>query len=440
MQQTGSAAKAILTGLVSFVVVAVLTYVVFASTGFFESTASVKVISSPPGAAVVIDDEPAGTTPLELDNVQPGVHEFRFILRGYRPAVISRVCVDEIAVEAKLEKLPSAQLDVKTMPDGARVFIDGVDKGRTPLTCQLSPGTHNLSVLKENYDEEMREVKLADGDSKSILLELVPSVESFYTQAIKTSPNDLINYADLIRYYFVKEQYEDVSELVYEGMKVVFEGQPEREGLRRFQQELKKLRAEYEIYTNKLFPKLIPKIRKLAIEHPGRGETMEWLVMDKNAGMEMLFKLIEENPDVPGFRMYLAQTNAASFRYLQRLNAEELEKLIELVINSDEFIEDRETLFNIYRRFATTCISLKHFKGAEKALRKAIDVFPENGRDKDRLLAYYHLVVTLRNQELYDEAIKICEKMLAEDPPRVFKSIFQTESKRAKQLKQKAPK
>ena len=56
-------------------------------------------------------------------------------------------------------------LRVTTEPSGARVYVDGVVRGRTPLEItDLAPGTHQLRVARDGYAEVGREVTLGAQD------------------------------------------------------------------------------------------------------------------------------------------------------------------------------------------------------------------------------------------------------------------------------------
>ena len=47
--------------------------------------------------------------------------------------------------------LPAGQLQVKTAPGGATVWLDGVQKEKTPVTLITTPGSHRLVVLLKGY-------------------------------------------------------------------------------------------------------------------------------------------------------------------------------------------------------------------------------------------------------------------------------------------------
>ena len=64
---------------------------------------------------------------------------------------------------------------VRTMPPGATVVVDGVDRGQTPLSLDDLPyGTHRISISRDGYGSETREVSLSrNAGVASVGIELV---------------------------------------------------------------------------------------------------------------------------------------------------------------------------------------------------------------------------------------------------------------------------
>ncbi len=54
----------------------------------------------------------------------------------------------------------SGVLKIVTDPDGATVYIDEQQRGRTPLTVELAYGAHNIRVVRSGYKTEVREVTI----------------------------------------------------------------------------------------------------------------------------------------------------------------------------------------------------------------------------------------------------------------------------------------
>jgi hypothetical protein len=60
------------------------------------------------------------------------------------------------------------RVTINTTPPGARVMIDGIERGQTPLTTNLSPGTHQIGVRQQGYVDNHRAVNVRAGDNDPI--------------------------------------------------------------------------------------------------------------------------------------------------------------------------------------------------------------------------------------------------------------------------------
>ncbi|RPJ11062.1 MAG: PEGA domain-containing protein [Deltaproteobacteria bacterium] len=123
-----------------------------------------EISSVPSGATVYVNGKPVGTTPYEGKNVSPGSHKVRMEKEGYEPWE-KQVAVEagkRKEVVAELVLLKIGEIEVKSEPAGAKVYLDGKGVGETPLTVsKVSPGRHRVQVVKEGYTphEESLEVK-----------------------------------------------------------------------------------------------------------------------------------------------------------------------------------------------------------------------------------------------------------------------------------------
>ncbi|ALM75537.1 protein kinase domain-containing protein [Thermococcus barophilus] len=82
-------------------------------------------------------------------------------------------------------KKPPAKLIVRTTPSQAKVYINGVYKGLTPLTITLEEGTYDLKIEKEGYETIQEVVTLYPGKTTTISRELksLPLVSKIKTGA-----------------------------------------------------------------------------------------------------------------------------------------------------------------------------------------------------------------------------------------------------------------
>jgi hypothetical protein len=192
-------------------------------------TGTLSVTSSPVGAEVYLDGVYKGTTsgepldslslywdyqPVTITGIPLGLHNLRVTLSGYEDysswVIISND--KEVHVRLKVQSgsttipttvpttiptivptrtpttvpttVPTGQLplsvktgtvSVSSTPTGARVFLDGVDRGTTPVTITGVPmGLHNLRVTLSGYEDYSTRFFLVSGKTVSVTLERIP--------------------------------------------------------------------------------------------------------------------------------------------------------------------------------------------------------------------------------------------------------------------------
>jgi hypothetical protein len=119
-----------------------------------RGNASVIVRSQPEGLSVFVDGSDTGrVTPATVSELTAGDHQV-MLKRGETIVTQMRVTLSDGSAEVidlDTSKLP-AILNVESDPSGARVAVDGEDKGTTPTTVVLSPGSAKLVVTKDGCE------------------------------------------------------------------------------------------------------------------------------------------------------------------------------------------------------------------------------------------------------------------------------------------------
>ncbi len=132
--------------------------------------AAVTVSSTPDGATIRIDGEPAGTTPLTVD-VGEGGHRVEWLLAGYKPRVRSITVVAQEPLTLPTARLvrSDGNLALASEPSGATVQVDGQFRGRTPLDLDLAPAReHRLRFTKTGYEPHTLPVALRSGEQRAL--------------------------------------------------------------------------------------------------------------------------------------------------------------------------------------------------------------------------------------------------------------------------------
>ncbi len=93
------------------------------------------------------------------------------------------------------ERPQVAMLTVNTAPSGASVYLDGILRGRTPLTISTNPGTHSVKISLSGYKTMVITVNLRSGERRSLSYTL-QRVTQYGTLKVSSNPQGAKVYVD----------------------------------------------------------------------------------------------------------------------------------------------------------------------------------------------------------------------------------------------------
>lgn len=100
---------------------------------------ALRLRSTPPGAAVLIDDRPAGVTPLTVDDL-PCDEPVTVVVAKRQYELWERSVTPRLgkptAIAAKLRR-PRVRVEIWSQPHGARAEVNGREIGTTPVSVEL---------------------------------------------------------------------------------------------------------------------------------------------------------------------------------------------------------------------------------------------------------------------------------------------------------------
>ena len=134
---------------------------------------NLNVVSNPPGASVFVEEEDSGRTPLKL-RLPPGLYRVRLELGGHEPASADiRVTIDEEArLDWSLARI-DGYLDITSVPEGAKVWIDGQPGGNTPVRrLRHAYGAVEVVVEAPGYQRWRRIVSLKPREKLAVRADL----------------------------------------------------------------------------------------------------------------------------------------------------------------------------------------------------------------------------------------------------------------------------
>lgn len=111
------------------------------------------------------------------------VSQFKFTIRASAGS--------GVPVTRAAPSTPTGRLIVTTTPEGALVYIDGQQRGATPLTLvDVAEGTHTVLVVREGYLENRRSVTISASDptTMSVSLTAAPPAPEVQTVVAPTRP------------------------------------------------------------------------------------------------------------------------------------------------------------------------------------------------------------------------------------------------------------
>ena len=162
------------------VVVALMSGGVFAARRYFSAptttvpvTGTVVVNTDPAGAAVVIDGEAHGATPVTA-TLKTGPHTIELSTKdGVRRTMTVNVTANQQLsqfIEMPKAAAGTGDLQVRTDPPGARVVVDGQTRGTSPVTVKdLAPGNHVI-VLQNDLGSVNEDVTIQPGATASLVV------------------------------------------------------------------------------------------------------------------------------------------------------------------------------------------------------------------------------------------------------------------------------
>jgi hypothetical protein len=148
---------------------------------------SIYAQSSPSGAAIYMNGAFQGYAPLTLQSLTPGTYSMKATLNGYTPdtALINVYAGQTAAYYPVLSQSPqprqTGSVSVTSNPDYASVSVDGSYYGKTPLTLNLYPGSHQILLKLSGYTDYSTSVWVNAGQSQNLPVSMSPAIYGSFT-------------------------------------------------------------------------------------------------------------------------------------------------------------------------------------------------------------------------------------------------------------------
>jgi len=142
---------------------------------------TLRVVSVPSGARVLLDGRARGRTPLELAELAFGSYELRVEQPGHEPGqrtVRLSAEVPTLEVRLALERRAgpaTGAADFVSTPAGAAVSVDGRPAGTTPLRAvRLQPGRRRVAITLDGHESWSSTLDVKAGETGRVEVRLRP--------------------------------------------------------------------------------------------------------------------------------------------------------------------------------------------------------------------------------------------------------------------------
>ncbi len=134
----------------------------------------ITINTSPEGADVYVDGKRVGVTPYVFEKIRRGNHKIELKKERFATYVgmvsiqngEQNVDLENITLE--VEDISFGFLSLYASPDGADITVDGVFKGKTPQTLELTVGTHDVVLMRTGYNPAKETIEIEEGETKII--------------------------------------------------------------------------------------------------------------------------------------------------------------------------------------------------------------------------------------------------------------------------------
>ncbi len=158
---------------------------------------TLKINSNPQGAKVYVDGTYKGTTPLSIPSIRAGTHSVKIKMTGFETwsesVYVSPNSISQIY--ATLAPVPVGTITVNSVPSGASVYLDGILRGKTPVTFTAEPGSHTLKLSRSGYKTKVVTFTLHSGERRTFNYTLQRIVQ-YGTLKINSNPQGAKVYVD----------------------------------------------------------------------------------------------------------------------------------------------------------------------------------------------------------------------------------------------------
>ncbi len=150
----------------------------------------INLASTPSGAAVILNDEFKGVTPISIAVKPSKEHKLKVYKAGYQLAQESYTLNPDQVKEADFKlSADLIKVEISVAPSDAVVFVDGLQRGTGSQNLALNSLPHRISVRKPGYVTQTNEIVPTRSSKQLVSFRLLTNEEHYWAQIPETYTN-----------------------------------------------------------------------------------------------------------------------------------------------------------------------------------------------------------------------------------------------------------
>jgi len=342
-----------------------------------QPEAYLTIKSTPPGAMAFVNNEYANVTPVEI-SCESGTYSVRLVLSGYEPySQVVEMAGQRRNISARLKPIKPAFIEITSEPPDAEVMLDGAKVGRSPITVETIPGTHEIVIQKTNYIPWKGTVEAPPGQTLKVAGEMEHRSIATYLKMLEDDPCNVSYYCQLAHFFILEKRWAEA----YDALRSAMETYCQNKDTSNYAARMKWLFDK--IYFGDYFD---------VADKEKHDEIRQWI--------ESLYaEMIREHP---AHKATLTQWLSGILKRAGR--ADELRAIVQHGPKADDL--------KIYFQAADIYLGKGRYERAVGILNKAVNLGPKSFEARRRLGRAYLLWCKQGKREVKSDALKNLEKAL----------------------------
>jgi len=143
-------------------------------------TGTLSVMTEPIGADILLNNKPMGQSPRFIDSLMVGAYTMKLVKQGYATDEKQVVITENQTTTIKETLASGMHVQITSQPEGSVLYLDGDNKGTTPVKLAVNFGEHTIRLVNGKYTIKKNILFSEKSPSRLNFIMLIPFVN--YTE------------------------------------------------------------------------------------------------------------------------------------------------------------------------------------------------------------------------------------------------------------------